>query len=192
MIRAFIALTLSSEDKVWLSQWPAKLKEQDRFGSINWVGADNLHLTLTFLGDIPEQVIEPLGHSLAASLAATAPLSLNVYEVGYAQFTQHQKFVVASVEATEPLVRLQKKVYHAARQAGLSLPKRAFKPHVTLGRVRGGGRQSGNLLIPTMSHHHLMSSNCVRVYQSELSMSGANYTPLVDIDLSDLPAYKQR
>lgn len=182
MIRAFIALTLSSEDKVWLSQWSEKLKEQDRFGSINWMGVDNLHLTLTFLGDISEQTIEPLGHGLASSLAATSPVELNVNEIGYAQFTQHQKFIVASVEANEPLMRLQKKVHQAARQAGLLLPKRAFKPHITLGRARGG-RQSGYLPISPISHRYSMKSHCVRVYQSELNTKGASYTPLVDIDL---------
>jgi 2'-5' RNA ligase len=51
------------------------------------------------------------------------------------------RLVYARVVPDEPLLRLQRKVEGAARQAGVQMEARRFVPHITLGRFRPPGAE---------------------------------------------------
>ena len=100
-----------------------------------WTPRANLHLTLRFAGDIPETVAEDLDSALSA---VTAPaFSMTLAGVGIFSEGPEPRAVWAGVEAGEPLSILHGRCERAARQAGLAPDNRAWKPHVTLGYLRG-------------------------------------------------------
>ena len=180
-LRSFIAFSLKEETLNWLENCVDQLKATDKQGEIRWTPTDNFHLTLSFLDNIEEHYIEPLGHQLAKVLAGEKSLTVEINEVGYAPFMPRSKFVVANVVSHPELSRIQKKVEQAARTVGISLPKKNFKPHITIGRARSRG--GAKLVIPPRMTKEIIHLDCIRVYESALRPEGACYDPLVEIEL---------
>ncbi|MDT8856725.1 RNA 2',3'-cyclic phosphodiesterase [Paracoccaceae bacterium Fryx2] len=125
MIRVFLALDLPGEarDRLSVLQYLLPLPRR--------VDADNLHLTLAFLGEVPDAVLEAAHEAFAALRLPGFDLNLT----GAGLFGgDRPRVAFAGVAPCPPLDRLQAKVEQAARRAGAEVPARRFIPHVTLGR----------------------------------------------------------
>lgn len=91
----------------------------------------DFHLTLVFLGDLPENRVEE-AHLVAETLRLPA-FDLTIADLGL--FGGDKPRVAwAGLQPCEPLMRLQAKLDHALRQAGFTPDSRRYAPHVTLGR----------------------------------------------------------
>lgn len=94
---------------------------------------DNLHITLSFLDDQPEEALEEL-HALLEPLRLPAPdlrfAGLDFFGPGKA------RMLAALVEPDPRLISLQAELDRLARRAGIQPERRAFRPHVTLVRFR--------------------------------------------------------
>lgn len=128
MIRAFVALSIPEEIArvIGIAQagLPGRLIEPE-----------NLHLTLAFLGELKEPVLEDIHYALDGIAAPGFPLVLE----GVDTFGKPQPSVAHALARPEPaLTHLQKKVARAAREAGAALDGRRFTPHVTLARFGSG------------------------------------------------------
>ncbi len=129
-MRSFIAVDLPEE----LREALVALQREIPVGRI--MDPETLHLTLAFLGDVPERVLAEIGEELEAIRAA--PLRLRVSGLG--TFGEPVPFVLwARVEPTSELERLQAAVRRAPERAGLRLQRERFRPHVTLARFRHPG-----------------------------------------------------
>ena len=96
-----------------------------------WPSApERWHLTLAFLGELggPEQVHE----ELAARLAGTAPFELRLE--GSGTFGRNGPVWVGVSGDTSALHDVAADVAAAARAAGVQLERRAYKPHLTVGK----------------------------------------------------------
>ena len=96
------------------------------------VPPENLHLTLVFLGELPEPVVADID---VAFVAVRAP----GFEIGFSGlglFGGAKPRVAFAAIAESPALRhLQAKVETAARSAGMDEPARRYAPHVTLARL---------------------------------------------------------
>ena len=125
MIRAFVALPLPDEVRRTLEAAQAGLPAGRP------VAPENFHVTLVFLGEHPEPVVEDLHHVLAEVKAPGFSLALaGVGVFGGAV----PRLLYAGVEPEPALSHLRKKVARAAREAGMEVPAKKFTPHVTLAR----------------------------------------------------------
>lgn len=133
MTRAFVALPLPERLRDGLAALSAALPS----GRV--VDAENLHLTLLFLGDQDDAALEELHDALSAITAPAFPLKL----AGLGTFGGARPRVLWIGVKPEPaLTVLQKRVAGAARKAGIDLPHRRFTPHVTLARFRDGAEET--------------------------------------------------
>ncbi|MEM9011550.1 MAG: RNA 2',3'-cyclic phosphodiesterase [Pseudomonadota bacterium] len=127
-MRLFVALTLPWEVEDALSHLQASLPAGHP------VPAENLHLTLAFLGELTSREAEDVHDQLAGIRAAPVALTL----AGVDRFGDARaRSVHAGVEGNAALSHLQEKVARAARMAGVDLARRRFKPHVTIARLSG-------------------------------------------------------
>lgn len=125
MIRAFLALPLPAEVRRTLEAAQAGLPAGRP------VAPENLHLTLVFLGEHPEPVLEDLHYVLEGlSVPGFAVTLRGVGVFGGAV----PRVLYAAVEPQPALNHLRKKVARAAREAGIALPGDRYTPHVTLAR----------------------------------------------------------
>ena len=98
------------------------------------VAPENLHLTLTFLGDQSEAMLEEVHFALET-------LRLNAFDLtlsGLATFGDPPLSLHAGVEASPALIDLQSRVRSRLHGIGLPGERRRFAPHVTLARFGKG------------------------------------------------------
>jgi len=99
-----------------------------------WIEAEDMHITLRFVGDVDGRTADEFVGFLASVRAAPFPMAI----CGLGAFGGREPRVLwAGVEAGEELDALYRANDRAARAAGLEPDARAFKAHVTLARMRG-------------------------------------------------------
>lgn len=131
MIRAFVGLALPGTVATRLDGALAGLP----FG--REVDAENFHVTLAFLGEHPEPVIEDVHFALNTIRAPRFRLRVDGVGLfgGAAPTSFHARI------APDPgLTHLRAKVVQAARGAGLAIKAGRYVPHVTLARFGAGVR----------------------------------------------------
>ena len=72
-IRSFIAIELSEEARATLTRLQSELKEASPPKTVRWTDPKNVHLTLHFLGDVPEARLEDVSRTLCDTAAAHTP-----------------------------------------------------------------------------------------------------------------------
>ena len=143
-----------------------------------WIEADNYHVTLRFIGEVPEDRAEDIDSALAAVRASAFALSLA--GVGHFGKLRKARSVWAGVEANEMLTRLRAGVESAVVRAGLPAEARKFRPHVTLARIGG---ETGHHVANFLSEHGDFRAPPFEVrdfvlYESRLTRHGAMYRAL--------------
>jgi 2'-5' RNA ligase len=129
MPRLFTAIEIPEAIRQHLSLIRAPL------GGAKWIEPEDMHITVRFAGDIDGRTADELVDFLAGVRARPFPVAIT----GVGAFGGREPRVLwAGVEAGEPLEALYRANDRAARAAGLEPEGRAFRPHVTLARMRGG------------------------------------------------------
>lgn len=127
-MKAFIAVDLPDQ---WID---ALTRLQSLLPVGRKVAPEALHLTLAFLDDQPDHVLDELHQELEAQ--TTTPLSLTVQGVG--RFgAEKPRLVFANAIKSKALEELRHGVHSAARRSGITLRHEKFHPHITLARISG-------------------------------------------------------
>ena len=184
--RLFVALDLPDGLRDDLVSWGG-LELRDP--ALRALRPESLHVTLAFLGYLPEREIERLGE-IVTRLRSPAPTIELGDPVAKPSLGRARVFALPAV--SEGVVALQEELEGELVAARLYKPeKRPFWPHVTLARVKSAGRGSKRPMAVEkppgrLSKGLLEPVDCVRVtlYRSELNPMGARYTPLARVELS--------
>jgi 2'-5' RNA ligase len=132
--RLFLALfvpealhpALGRQAKAWLTNFGAGLRA---------VPERNLHLTLAFLGDLPEESHAPLVAAVREICATTPPLSLRLAGCGAFPDARRPQTLWAGVHGDlEPLSGLARRLRAACEPLAPKLAPNPFTPHLTLAR----------------------------------------------------------
>lgn len=115
-----------------------------------WVPAENFHVTLCFAGQVQGAVGRDLEEEL--SDIAGGPFAVTVAGVDQFSSGKQPKALVALVEKSDKLDWLQQKVSTVARNCGIGVERRKFRPHVTLARFRNGA-ETGHHIAQFMASH---------------------------------------
>jgi 2'-5' RNA ligase len=175
VIRAFIALDLSSEISQRLDQISSDLKKRLPPNVVRWVPAQNIHLTLKFLGDVSTTNLVSLQNMLQVESDNILPFELSVGSVGAYPNLHRPRVVWVGVTAPEALSALQHNIEMAANRLGYPLEDRLFSPHLTLGRVNrnvssGDLQQVGQVLSGyNIGFIGAVQLTAVHLYRSDLS-----------------------
>lgn len=177
-LRLFVAFELPPPIVAELTDYIAPLRELD--DGVRWVKPDKVHLTLKFLGETPVAKIATIKATLAEVCRQFAPFTCEI--AGAGTFPNPQRPQVLWVGLHDPhgrLGKLAQEVDRALHQVGFAREKRAFSPHVTLGRVRAGRAAAA---VKEMMNHPFPSRElaCEKLVlmHSVLQREGAVYTAL--------------
>lgn len=149
------------------------------------VPPENLHLTLLFLGEVPEPRLDDIDAAFRQVRAPAFEMALR----GLGLFGGSKPRVVYAGAAETPALRhLQAKVETAARGAGHDEPARRFTPHVTLARLSERFAERGRLEAAVAARGGYASDRFrvedFRLYRSHLAAGGAAYEELARYPLA--------
>ena len=177
-MRAFLALPLPDPAR------DALIRLQTTLPTGRAVPKDNLHLTLAFLAEVPDTVLETL-HDLLSSTRLPAPA---ITFTGLDTFAEMERgLVYAAVRPDPTLTALHAKTAQTARKAGIALPRRRFVPHVTLTRAgaqpKGPARDRLAAAMGTVAAIPGFTARTLCLYHSTLGPSGARHEVLASYPL---------
>ncbi len=150
----------------------------------SWVFYENYHITLRFLGDMPESDAADIDLSLAGIDAPAFDLRLQ--GLGHFGHLQKARSLWAAVEANPMLAHLRSKVEAACVRAGAEPERRKFKPHITLARIKG---ETGHHLADYLARNNLFTAGPFTVdhftlFRSDRISGIHRYQALADYPLS--------
>ena len=135
MLRAFIAIELPHQVKEQIAAQTAGLRR--KLGhSLRWVPADNLHLTLKFLGEIASIQIDPLVQALETETKQHESFEITMEGLGCFPNARRPRVVWVGIVAPAALSRLAEGIETAVAPLGFVAEDRPFSAHLTIGRVR--------------------------------------------------------
>ena len=175
--RLFVALDLPAGARAALAEF------RGRADPSVWrpVADEALHITLAFLGHLPEGSSERAGAVVRACAGPATDLAL-----GSALLLPPRRARVLTVEVEDragELAALQERLSAALSAAGLYEPeRRAFRPHATVARLRAGERAPRELAIDG-PEPVAFDGDAVTLYRSRLSRAGTRYEPLERVPL---------
>jgi 2'-5' RNA ligase len=119
----------------------APLRERSQPLPVKWVAAENLHLSLKFLGDV-EDAQEPALRSALQNVAKHSGRPIVLQVSGFGVFPDYRSPHVlwAGVTADPALELLQHTVEQTFAPLGFPTEARPFRPHVTIGRAARSAR----------------------------------------------------
>jgi len=130
MPRLFIALPVPEDISAELTSLQSGVPDA------RWVPLENLHVTLCFAGDVQGGAMRDLEEELSDIAGPRFPVAI----AGVEQFSsgKQPRALVALVEKSDRLDWLHQKVSTVARNCGIEVERRKFRPHVTLARFPNG------------------------------------------------------
>jgi len=100
-----------------------------------WLEADEMHLTVRFIGEVDGVVFDDVVHALDD--VRLPPFELALRGVGHFPPRGEPRVLWAGLERSAELKTLHDKVESAVVRAGVEPERRKFSPHVTLARLKG-------------------------------------------------------
>lgn len=179
-MRLFVALDLAQDVHNNLLTLVRELRSAG--ADLRWVRPDGLHLTMKFIGEVPEAKRAPIEEALRG-VASPEPVELHFRGLGYFPNPRRPRVFWVGIEASPNLAPLAAAVEAALEPLGIASEKRAYVPHLTLGRFKSpkglSGLQEKIAALPATEFGR-QQADAFYLYQSRLSPQGAQYTKLAE------------
>ncbi len=196
MIRTFVAIELNPLVRKALAQVQEDLRSRLQKATgpevrIQWVKPESVHLTLKFLGDIPEERVPEIETALARVAGARARCTVDVGGLGAFPDTRAPRVLWVGLSGqVEGVTQLAAAVERALVALGCAPEPKPFNPHLTLARIKERSRDIGRALaagrlLEQVTPVGTVTVNAVALMKSELKPSGAVYTKLCEAPLKE-------
>jgi 2'-5' RNA ligase len=185
VIRAFVAVDLEPQTVQQIAEAIAQLRP--RMPGIRWLPPANFHLTLKFLGDIDEVKVASIAAALERDLYPFSCFTINAKGLGVFPDLRRPRILWVGLVGDE-LNALASRVEKTLVPFGFAAERRAFTPHLTVGRWRqfdGSPKELGDEIDKWQGHDFGRSKiDEVILFQSVLKPEGAVYRPLKTVVLT--------
>ena len=162
---------------------------QQRSDQFKWSREENLHITLNFLGPVPEVELNQVCDAAAQAVQGIPAFDIQVEGLGAFPILERPRVVWAGVtEGRSQLQELQQHLEAGLEPLGFPPDRRQYRPHLTLGRIKRAGKANSAVIDYVRQHETIeLGASCVDsviVFSSFLDRSGPVYTPLTTIELA--------
>ncbi|MFH1646044.1 MAG: RNA 2',3'-cyclic phosphodiesterase [Candidatus Omnitrophota bacterium] len=178
-MRTFIAIDINEDSKKELADLILNLKKTEN--NIKWVEPRNIHLTLKFLGNVSDELIEKIKIELKKISKSHKAFEMHLAQAGvFPKLTSPRVLWVGTDEGNEEILKLQSKIEDSMERLGLKKETRPFFTHTTLGRVKE--LKEKTKLTKKIEKENNFSSQYINhidkitLYQSKLTPKGPIYS----------------
>ncbi len=151
------------------------------------VGPENLHLTLKFLGEVPEDSVDGIQKAMDSSLSDFGPFDTSIYGTGVFPSMSYMRVVwVGFDENRERLIEMQKVLDSTLMPLGFA-PDKRFHPHITIARVksRKGEVQLKEFVLENKDRSFGSTTvDSVHLKKSVLTPKGPVYSTIKEVKLT--------
>ena len=188
--RTFVAAAMPPEAIAALTDLGQELRRTSWGGAFRWSATDTIHLTLKFLGNVPNDRLEAVFGAVVAAAADVEPFALDLGGLGC--FPNVRRPSVLWVGIHEPSGRLEelaRRIDGVLAPEGWPREERPYHPHLTIARLRPGAARDQLMAlahdVPRRPFQSLASLEVesIFVYGSRLTPSGPTHTPLCECPL---------
>src|SRR5262249_9998997 len=176
-MRLFIAIDLGEQVRGRVLEELAAL--QRLAPDAKWVRPESIHVTLAFLGYLPDEKVAGVRTAIENTSATCQPLSFCVRGIGSFGSSRRPRVLWAGLDGDVKLLgRAKQRLESELVPLGYEPEQRAFSPHLTLARSRNPNGDSD--LVRCQEHGRDLDFGWARVdrlilYRSDLSPKGARY-----------------
>lgn len=143
---------------------------------VRWAKHENVHLTLKFLGELPEEALNSIHAALGKVCASHAPFDVCLAGLGaFPSARRAQVLWIGVGEGSGQFRSLATDLAAALAPLGFESERRPYTPHLTLGRVRG---RPANLGLPPGVSGLEFRAGSVHLMESVLTPGGPIYKTL--------------
>ena len=135
-MRAFIAIQLPEEIKNIIGNIQDELKQAR--ADVKWVKPENIHLTLKFLGDIEQDLVNKINSILEGITQKSSSFNLCLSSLGAFPKLQYARVIWIGLTNDKRVSEIANDLEKDMLKIGLPCESRPFSSHITLGRVRSG------------------------------------------------------
>ena len=173
-VRTFVAVELPAVVGETLAEAVGHLSHLD--DRVRWVRPENIHLTIKFLGDVQEPMLQQVVAAVQGAVRYASPFTLKTSRVGGGPNLERARVIWVRVAGdVAELSALQTEVETALLALDFPRERREFLPHLTLGRAR---RRPVELPDEVPCQEVSFRVDRVTVFKSDLRPAGPVYTPL--------------
>ncbi len=142
-IRTFVAVELQKPARQSCRDILSQLDK--RIDGYRWVNRDNLHITLNFLGEVPDPRIPKICEVVSSVACLWQPFEITLARLGAFPSINRPRVVWIGVgQGDRELGRLQKALSKPLKPFGFARNRSDFHPHLTLGRIKKNQRFDPN------------------------------------------------
>jgi 2'-5' RNA ligase len=167
MLRLFVAIPVSEPAHGAIASLIERGKR--KLPLLKWVPPGNIHLSVAFLGDIPEDQLCVVADAIDQACVKQAPLALRLKELGTFGSRRAPRVLWLGIEQDTGVMALQADVAASLRDIDIPLETRPYHPHVTLGRIAPRG--PGGDLPKFLGQHEAFDAGTISVTHVQLMQS---------------------
>jgi 2'-5' RNA ligase len=178
-LRAFVALDLDAKSVRRVARVAHRLRMGSGAPSAAWTPAANFHLTVKFLGEIARTTLEPIAVAVGRLVEGHAAPSPGAVRLDAFPSVEAAEVIVALLDDPEgDLAALAGRVEEIASKHGAPADKRAYRPHVTLARLKMPYDVRRWLRPELAPGADACTVAALTIFESTLGDQGATYTRL--------------
>lgn len=194
-MRLFVAINLPEDVRTVIRELVKDLRVED--DSVRWTPTDNVHLTLKFLGEVAPSLADQVIGVIEETVPGHPAFGLKLSELGAFPNLRRPRVIWVGVEAgVAPTVleAICRDLETRLVPLGFEKEGRRFRPHMTIGRVKGG-RGRGRFRPVSMEDRFegieirgmTFRVKSVELMESVLKPSGAEYHVKASVKLGLKP-----
>ena len=188
IMRCFIAIDIDEQVRARLTDLQQQLccKVELKKGDVKWVRPELMHMTLKFLGEVPDKKIAEVCKITEEVAAKYNAFEFDVESVGFFGGKNARVLWVGTGAGSENLCRLQKDLENQLTLADWPKDNREFSDHLTLCRIKNS---KAGIKLAKLSKDYkdykagTTEVDSISVYQSQLTPAGPVYTVLANYRL---------
>ena len=179
--RVFCAVELPDAVRARLQKHITRLREVVPDVAASWTRVESIHLTLKFFGNVAVEQIPKISGAAARAIKPFDSFEIEIGGTGV--FPKPSRAQVLWIGVSDPsgkLLEMQRGLENEFAKAGFPKEDRAFKPHLTLARIRkpDGARRLADAHLKMDFDPQAISLKELIVFRSELSSKGSRYTAI--------------
>jgi len=179
LIRTFLSIPIPGEVHSLMDTLQNTVKSNG--SKIGWIRKGNIHLTLKFVGDIPENDVDRVSSSIKNIITSASAINLKISGSGCFPKKERPRVLwLGIIGNLNPLQALVKNINCALDPLGYPKEEKEYVPHLTLARIRYPQKHTPDIssFLDAKYDPIKLHINKIHFMRSELFFNGSVYTIL--------------